>query len=74
MTPRKIAGVLLGFGGVAVMIGPTCSRSIGTDTLAQLACVVASCPMRWPGLGPAVQGAGPSPCGQHRPADRRRDR
>lgn len=42
MTPRKVAGVLLGFGGVAAMIGPDVLRSLGTDTLAQLACVVAS--------------------------------
>src|SRR4051812_46747763 len=42
MTPRKIAGVLLGFGGVATMIGPTLLRNIGSDALAQLACVTAS--------------------------------
>src|SRR5215218_4819345 len=42
MTPRKIAGVLLGFGGVAVMIGPSLLASIGSSALAQLACVTAS--------------------------------
>ena len=42
MTPRKIAGVLLGFGGVATMIGPSLLSSLGTDALAQLACVTAS--------------------------------
>ncbi|HKX92337.1 MAG TPA: DMT family transporter, partial [Sphingomicrobium sp.] len=42
MTPRKIAGVLLGFGGVATMIGPALLANIGTDALAQLACVAAS--------------------------------
>jgi drug/metabolite transporter (DMT)-like permease len=42
MSPRKIAGVLLGFGGVATMIGPSLLSNIGTDALAQLACVVAS--------------------------------
>ena len=42
MTPRKVAGVLLGFGGVATMIGPTLLANIGTDALAQLACVAAS--------------------------------
>ncbi len=42
MTPRRLAGVVIGFGGVAVMIGPDLLRSIGTDTLAQLACVTAS--------------------------------
>src|SRR3954471_20841020 len=42
MTPRKIAGVLLGFGGVAVMIGPSLLASLGSSALAQLACVTAS--------------------------------
>jgi drug/metabolite transporter (DMT)-like permease len=42
MTPRKVAGVLLGFGGVALMIGPTLLSSLGTSGLAQLACVAAS--------------------------------
>ena len=42
MSPRKIAGVLLGFGGVAMMIGPSLLANIGTDALAQLACVAAS--------------------------------
>jgi drug/metabolite transporter (DMT)-like permease len=42
MTPRKIAGVLLGFGGVATMLGPTLLANVGTDALAQLACVAAS--------------------------------
>jgi len=42
MSPRKIAGVLLGFGGVATMIGPALLSDIGTDGLAQLACVTAS--------------------------------
>src|SRR3982751_795663 len=42
MSPRKVAGVLLGFGGVATMIGPTLLRNIGSDALAQLACVTAS--------------------------------
>src|SRR5438309_976640 len=42
MNPRKIAGVLLGFGGVATMIGPSLLSSLGTNALAQLACVTAS--------------------------------
>ena len=42
MTPRKIAGVLLGFAGVATMIGPTLLANVGTDALAQLACITAS--------------------------------
>ena len=42
MSPRKIAGVLLGFGGVATMIGPSLLSSLGTNALAQLACVTAA--------------------------------
>ncbi len=42
MTPRKLAGVLLGFGGVATMIGPSLLASLGSSALAQLACVAAS--------------------------------
>jgi drug/metabolite transporter (DMT)-like permease len=42
MSPRKIAGVLLGFGGVALLIGPDLLASLGKDSLAELACVTAS--------------------------------
>ena len=42
MSPRKLAGVLLGFGGVATMIGPSLLSSFGTGALAELACVVAA--------------------------------
>lgn len=42
LTPSKIAGVLLGFGGVATMIGPTLLANVGTDALAMLACITAS--------------------------------
>jgi drug/metabolite transporter (DMT)-like permease len=42
MSPRKIAGVLLGFGGVATMIGPALLSNIGSNALAQLACVSAA--------------------------------
>src|SRR4051794_26521464 len=41
MSPRKIAGVLLGFGGVAVMIGPSLLSSLRPNPLAPLACVTA---------------------------------
>ena len=41
MSPRKVAGVLLGFGGVAVMIGPSLLSNLGTSGLAELACVTA---------------------------------
>lgn len=42
LTPRKLGGVLVGFGGVAVMIGPDLLGSIGSNALAQLACVSAA--------------------------------
>src|SRR4029077_13843140 len=42
MTPRKIIGVLLGFGGVATMIGPALLSSLGSAGIAELACVTAS--------------------------------
>ena len=42
MTPGKIAGVLLGFGGVAVMIGADFLKEIGTELAAQLACLGAT--------------------------------
>ena len=42
LTPRKVVGVLLGFGGVALMIGPTLLSNLGSSALAQLACVTAS--------------------------------
>jgi len=39
MSPNRIAGVLLGFAGVAVMIGADLLGQIGSDVLAQLACL-----------------------------------
>lgn len=42
MTPAKIAGVLLGFAGVAVMIGSDFVRDIGGEVAAQVACLVAT--------------------------------
>lgn len=41
-TPGKVAGVILGFGGVAVLIGPSLLGQIGNDVLAQLACLGAT--------------------------------
>lgn len=42
ITPRKLAGVLIGFAGVAVMIGPGLTDSLGGGVLAELACIVAA--------------------------------
>ena len=37
MTPRKIIGIVIGFIGVTVLIGPSSLKELGSDTLAQLA-------------------------------------
>ena len=42
LSGRKLAGVVLGFAGVTVMIGPALLGSLGTNVLAQLACVTAA--------------------------------
>jgi drug/metabolite transporter (DMT)-like permease len=42
LSGRKLAGVVLGFAGVTVMIGPALLGSIGDNVLAQLACVAAA--------------------------------
>jgi drug/metabolite transporter (DMT)-like permease len=41
-TPAKIAGVLLGFAGVALMMAPDLFGHIGTGLLAELACLAAT--------------------------------
>jgi len=41
-SPAKVAGVLLGFGGVAVMIGADLLGDIGRSALAQLACLLST--------------------------------
>jgi drug/metabolite transporter (DMT)-like permease len=45
MTPRKAAGFAVGFAGVVLLIGPASilAGGAGTDGLARLACVAASC-------------------------------
>jgi len=42
LSARKLAGVVLGFGGVTVMIGPALLGSLGSNVLAQIACVTAA--------------------------------
>jgi drug/metabolite transporter (DMT)-like permease len=42
MSPCKLAGVFLGFAGVALMIGPSIVETLGGNTLAMLACVAAA--------------------------------
>ena len=41
-TPLKLAGVLLGFGGIIVMVGPDAMGGMGQDVIAQLACLFAA--------------------------------
>jgi drug/metabolite transporter (DMT)-like permease len=42
MTPARIAGVLVGFAGVVVMIGPSALADIGGELLPELACLTAA--------------------------------
>lgn len=42
LTPRKGVGVVLGLGGVAVMLGADLLRGVGTELLAQAACLAAA--------------------------------
>lgn len=42
MTGHRLAGVVLGFAGVVVMLGPTALRTVGSDIAAQLACLAAA--------------------------------
>lgn len=42
LTPLRCVGVLLGFGGVAAMIGPAALTNLGGSALPQLACIIAS--------------------------------
>jgi drug/metabolite transporter (DMT)-like permease len=42
LSGRKLAGVILGFAGVTVMIGPALLGSLGDNVFAQLACVMAA--------------------------------
>lgn len=42
LSARKLAGVVAGFGGVVVMIGPSLLGEVGSNGLAQLACLAAA--------------------------------
>jgi len=42
LTGRKLVGVALGFAGVTMMIGPALLGTLGTNLLAQLACIAAA--------------------------------
>ena len=47
MTGGKLAGVLVGFLGVAVMIGSDAVRDLGADVAAQLMCLAGATSYRW---------------------------
>jgi drug/metabolite transporter (DMT)-like permease len=42
LTPARLAGVLLGLGGVTVMVGPAALAGLGRDVAAQAACLLAT--------------------------------
>jgi drug/metabolite transporter (DMT)-like permease len=46
LTRGRAVGLISGFAGVVIMIGPDLLRQIGADVVAQLAMLVASCSMR----------------------------
>ena len=43
MTRGRLAGIVIGFAGVALMLGPEAWRGFGDDLMAQLACLAAAC-------------------------------
>jgi drug/metabolite transporter (DMT)-like permease len=64
MTPAKVAGVLLGFTGVAIMIGADLLGQIGRDVLAQLACLASTLSYALASVwGRRFRGLGVSPVG-----------
>ena len=42
LTPTRVAGVMFGFGGVVIMVGPDMLRDLGADIAAQFACLAAT--------------------------------
>jgi drug/metabolite transporter (DMT)-like permease len=50
LTPLKAAGVVVGFAGAAVMIGPDALAGLGSGTLAQLACLAAALSYAFAGI------------------------
>ena len=55
MTPGSAVGVVVGFSGVAIMVGPEALAGIGTDVLAQLAVLGAGICYAW---APCMPGCG----------------
>jgi drug/metabolite transporter (DMT)-like permease len=50
LTPLKGAGVVVGFVGAAVMIGPDTLQGLGSGVLAQLACIAAALSYAFAGI------------------------
>lgn len=64
MTPGKFAGVLIGFAGVAVMIGLDALRDLGTGIIAQLLCLAGAVSYAFAGIyGRRFRAMGVSPMG-----------
>lgn len=64
MTKGKFAGVLIGFGGVAVMIGLDALRDLGTGIIAQLLCLAGAVSYAFAGIyGRRFRAMGVSPMG-----------
>jgi drug/metabolite transporter (DMT)-like permease len=66
LTPQKLAGVLVGFGGVIVLVGPEALKGLGGDALRQIAvacgafsyAIATTIAKNMPRLHPAVSGTG----------------
>jgi drug/metabolite transporter (DMT)-like permease len=50
LTPLKAAGVVVGFAGAAVMVGPDALAGLGSGVLAQLACLAAALTYAFAGI------------------------
>ena len=66
LTPQKVVGVLVGFGGVIVLVGPEALNGLGGDALRQIAvacgafsyAIATTIAINLPRLHPAVSGTG----------------
>ncbi len=71
MTPAKLAGLVIGFGGVVVLIGPEALKGLGGDAIRQIAvacgalcyAIATTVAKHMPRLHPAVSGTAVMVCG-----------
>ena len=62
LTPLKAAGVAVGFAGAVFMVGPDALGGLGTDVIAQLACLTGALSYAFAGIfGRRFQGMGVAP-------------